>query len=132
MVQSRTRFANFKQHGFLDHCRTWDMNVNQYAYVEKYPEATLEIRHDQLINEPKKVLLQVCDLLELDFHPDPVDFVGSTIVHPLDMPTQENVTVKDVLKKRTPAWITWTDEEKEIFKKVCGKNMRRTGYHIPF
>ena len=132
MVQSRTRFANFKEHGFLDHCRTWTMNVDKYAYVTKYSDSALEIRHDQLVSEPEKVFQQVYDLLELDYHPGPIDFIGGTIVHPLDKPTKEDVNVKDVLEKRTPAWMKWTDEEKEIFKKVCGKNMHQLGYDIPF
>ncbi len=132
MVQSRTRFPGFKEFGFQDHCRTWTMNVDQYSYIENYPESALEIRHDEMVKEPGKIILQICELLDIGFHSGPVDFISGTIVHPLDNPTQNNVVVKDELKKRKPAWLKWSNDEKEIFKKTCGENMQRVGYSLPF
>jgi len=132
MVQSRTSFPGFKEFGFLDHCRTWTMNVDQYSYIENYPEFALEIRHDEMVKEPERILLQICELLDLEFHSGPVDFISGTIVHPLDNATKSNVVVKDILKKRKPAWLKWSDEEKDIFKTVCGENMRHVGYNLPF
>ncbi len=132
MVQSRTRFSGFKAHGFLDHCRTWTMNVDKYTYINDYPDAALEIRQDELISNPEKIFNQIFGLLTLEHHCGPVDFITNTIVHPLGQETRENVNVRAVLLERRPSWSEWDELEKETFKKVCGENMQRTGYEVPF
>ncbi|MDH3348941.1 MAG: sulfotransferase [Desulfobulbaceae bacterium] len=132
MVQSRTRFANFKKHGFYDHCLTWTMNVDKYRYIADYHYHALEIRHDVLINDPETIFREIYNLLEVPFNNGPANFIGNTIVHPLDQPTLENVNIQDVLNKREPPYKTWSKEEKKIFTDVCGENMQRLGYDIPF
>ena len=132
MVQSRTKFANFKEHGFYDHCLTWTMNVDKYGYIADHPYHALEIRHDVLISDPVATFHDIFELLELEYHSGPADFIGNTIVHPLDQPTKDNVNIQEVLQKREAPYKIWSDEEKKIFKEVCGENMQRMGYEIPF
>ncbi|MDM8556473.1 sulfotransferase [Desulfococcaceae bacterium HSG7] len=132
MVHSRTQFHGFKAHGFLDHCRTWTMNIDQYSYIEKYPDVALEVRHELLVEDPQTIFTKILKLIGIEQAIAPVDFISNNIIHPLDKPTQYNVNVQDVIQNRKPPWCEWTDEEREIFKSVCGENMNKFGYEIPF
>ena len=132
MVHSRTRFTGFKAHGFLDHCRTWSMNIDKYAYIRKYPDVALEIRHESLVDDPQVVFAKVLKLTGLEQSIKPTDFISKIIIHPLDRATRENVDVKEIFKNRKPPWYKWTVKEREIFKSICGNKMNEYGYDVPF
>ena len=46
--------------------------------------------------------------------------------------TTEGVDIKKTLSDRPPAYQDWTEEQKKIYKDICGKAMQLAGYEIEF
>jgi hypothetical protein len=42
------------------------------------------------------------------------------------------VDVKKIMDSRAPVYETWTKEQQNIFKDICGKTMEKLKYEIPF
>jgi len=131
VVQSRSRFAGFRKSEFSSHCSVWAQSINKYDYLTNVPSA-IHIRHEELLVTPAQVLKRVYAFVGLEENPKPLDFLANTIVHPLDKPTEKGVKVKEIFLKRQPAFMTWTSEQRELFKKICGDAMASLGYEIPF
>jgi len=53
--------------------------------------------------------------------PGPADYARTTHVHPLDIrDTMKGVDVKKVLMERPPVYESWSEEQKETFRHICG------------
>ena len=117
--------------GFADACKRWANSIMRYDYISKMYNG-LEVRHEELVQNPEGFLQTIFDFLGLDYHDGPANFAGSTLIHPLDKPTREGVHVRRILNGRPPPHEKWTSEQKEIFKATCSDAMERKGYVIPF
>jgi len=131
VVQSMTRYRGFRENSFRTHCATWAAAVPRYRYLQTMPEA-MAIRHESLVASPEKIFREVFAFLGLPNEPRCARFVASRIVHPLDLPTREAVSVGELFRTRAPAWRDWTAEQRRIFREVCGEAMRLSGYEVPF
>ena len=57
----------------------------------------------------------------------------TTLVHSRgDVATRENVDVRKALAEREPSHARWTEGQRETFKRICGDDMQRLGYALPF
>ena len=69
----------------------------------------------------------------IDYDPKPTEYALTHHVHPLgDESTTKGVDIKKTLSDRPPAYQDWTQEQKEIFKDICGEAMQLAGYEIEF
>jgi sulfotransferase family protein len=131
VVQSRTRYRAFRDLSFSDHCEEWARHVDKYTYMLKMKEA-LPIRQEDLRVDPQKVFEQICPFIGAPYHSGPVDYLKSTLVHPLDQSTKRGIDVHQALNSRPPSHESWSTEKKDTFKNVCGNAMTKLGYQIPF
>jgi hypothetical protein len=131
VVYSNTRFPYFRGQEFRVYCEAWSTSVNKYAYLSDC-SASMQVRHEDLINMPERVFHDIFKFIEIEYHRNSFDFVKNVLVHPLDQPTQTEVDVKRVFECRQPGYMTWTDEQRRIFKEICGEAMKKSGYNIPF
>ncbi len=42
------------------------MNIDKYAYIRKYPDVALEIRHEALVDDPQAVFTKILKLTGLE------------------------------------------------------------------
>jgi hypothetical protein len=131
VVNSRMRFRSMRHRSFEEHCEAWAEGVVRYDYVKDRPDA-LTIRHEDLVNDPHSVFAVVWRLLELPAEEAPARFVRTTLVHPLDEATKQDVNVQHEFGARRAAHMNWTESQRETFKRLCGEAMETLGYELPF
>lgn len=131
VVQSRSQFGSMRERSFEDHCREWADSVRRYAYLLACARATA-VRHEALSRDPGAVFDGLCTFIGVARDRGPSTFAQTTLLHPLDQPTQVGVAVEQRLHDREPAHESWTAEQRENFKTVCGDAMHELGYEIPF
>ena len=131
VIQSRTKFKSFSHLSFERHCREWAANVEGYRFLEGALN-TVTVHQEDLVQDPAAVYEMVWKLADLETSPKSVDFVRSTLIHPLDAPTQKEVDVQQMVAERPPAYESWTKEQRSIFKATCKDAMEIAGYSVPF
>jgi len=131
VVNSMSYFGEMKKQSFLSHCKTWTRLVDKYKYLFDLEEA-LPIRQEDLLTEPVTVFKTIQTFIGLSCEEGPADFSKSTLVHPLDKPTQERVNAAAELQARPAPYAKWDSDQKQIFKAICGNGMRKLGYQVPF
>jgi sulfotransferase family protein len=131
VVQSMTKFSGFCQQEFEDQCRAWAQAVEKYRYLADL-ESAIEIRHEQMVSRPEELFQNIFSFLSVKNHESSANYVKNKIVHPLDKPTQSAVNVGKFFSKRKPSYESWSLEQREIFKRICGESMREAGYAIPY
>ena len=75
---------------------------------------------------------QLFRFLEIPDHPGAADYAKTTLVHPLDKSTRTDTDAREILAGREAAHARWTDEQKSLFKEICGSSMVELGYRVPF
>jgi hypothetical protein len=131
VVRSRTHFHAMRERSFEQHCREWAESVDRYAYLQTDERATT-VRHENLTSDPDGVLAGVQSFVGVPHHVAPGRLAKTTLVHPLDEPTQVDVAVSERLGERSPAHEQWTKQERMTFKKLCSNAMQRLGYEMDF
>lgn len=131
VVHSRSRYEPMRELGFEHHCREWADAVGRYAYLLGFDRAKA-VRHETLVYEPDAVFDTLCAFLGIAHERGPSTYASTTLVHPGDQATQQDFAVAQWFDDRPPAHATWTHEEREIFKALCGDAMDDLGYEIPF
>jgi LPS sulfotransferase NodH len=85
----------------------------------------LEVRYEQLVAEPERVLRQICDHVGLAFEPAMLDYAGSVDVS--RQPHQQSLT-----RPPTPGLRDWTTEmppaDVQAFEAVAGDVLAELGY----
>lgn len=132
VVQSRTKFPAFRDQTFMSHCKFWVQAADKFDYLMSLPEA-VAIRQEELLNEPDAVFERITSHLGLKQHPNPGNYVKTTLVHSRgDKATHENIDVRKSLQERPPSYETWDEAQRETFKQICGPAMEKLSYVIPF
>jgi hypothetical protein len=132
VVQSRTKFPVFSGQPFEQHCEFWVQAARKFDYLRQW-DRCIEVRQEQLLSEPEAVFARICRHLGTDDHPAPAEYVRTTLVHSRgDVSTQVGVDVRKSLTERAPSHETWTAEQRETFRRICGPDMERLGYAMPF
>ena len=130
VVQSMTKFGSFSELEFERRCRFWSDRVFRYDYLRHHERAET-VRFEQFVEDDAATFERLLDHLALPPDAAPARFTSTTLVHPLDQPTAQ-ADPKAELAKRGRAYEAWTDEQKEVFKRVCSDAMAHLGYDVPF
>lgn len=132
VVQSRTKFPVFSGQPFEQHCEFWVQAARKFDYLRQW-DRCIEVRQEQLLSEPEAVFARICRHLGVDDHPAPAEYVRTTLVHSRgDVSTQVGVDVRKSLTERAPSHEGWTADQRETFRRICGPDMERLGYAMPF
>lgn len=131
VVNSMTRFREMSRRSFEEQCRTWADAVMRYRYLHQLDEASV-VRQEWLVRDPEGALSELLSFLRLPYHPGPSAFAATTLVHPLDEATESGIEVRHRLAERRPSHESWTLEQRETFKRICGDGMVELGYEVPF
>lgn len=128
VVQSMTKYSGFSDRDFEEHCRRWAGGVEKYRYLTQLPEAIL-VRQENLLSEPEAFFEKLHTFLNLETSQAPLEFVTTTLVHPLDKKTVSGVDPLKELRGRKRAIADWTSGQRTLFSDICSKGMKELGYH---
>ncbi|MCP4107166.1 MAG: sulfotransferase [Desulfobacteraceae bacterium] len=131
VVQSMTKHHSFRDWGFSKHCEVWANLIEKYYYLLSFDQA-IHVRHEKLVSDTDIIFRQISDFLNIRYHDGPAKYLKSNIIHPLDEQTRENTDVAKIFKERKPPYESWSSEQKEIFRRICGDAMQKMNYEIPF
>lgn len=132
VVQSRTQFPVFADQTFEQQCEFWVQAARKFDYLRQW-DRCVEVRQEQLLTDPEAVFARIFRDLDLQDDPAPARYVRTTLVHSRgDVATRENVDVRKALAEREPSHARWTEGQRETFKRICGDDMQRLGYALPF
>jgi hypothetical protein len=132
VVHSRTKFPEFRDLDFSEHCRHWSSSIQRFSYLSRIPEATVVHQEDWTEN-PDEVFRRIFGLIGVPYHPASTQYALNTHVHPLaDQSTTKGVNVKEVLKQRRPPHESWSSDQRATFKEMCGEAMALAGYEVPY
>lgn len=130
VVNSHMKFAGFRQNSFESHCKKWVEGIKRMESLSK--SGGIEVKQEDLVENPEKVFKEIYSYVELPYRRSCARFIGTNLIHPLDKKSERGVDVKSLLKKRKPAYLSWTEEQKKTFKKICSKEMKKKGYEVLF
>ena len=132
VVHSRTKFGHFRDREFAEHCQVWTSAVERFEYLQHLESAEV-VQQEELVDAPERIIQKICVHLSIPPDDGPANFLKNTLVHSLsDEETRESVDVKKIMSSRTPVYETWTKEQQNIFKDICGSTMEKLKYEIPF
>lgn len=132
VVHSRGKFPAFRDLSFEEHCRHWADTVGRFSYLLELPGAVV-VHQEELVEDPDRVFRRIFHTLGIDYDPKPTRYAQTHHVHPLaDESTTKGVDIKKTLSERPPAYLEWTQEQKRIFKDICGSTMQMAGYNVEF
>lgn len=131
VVHSMTKFAGFRDRDFEKQCKNWSDDMERYKYLLGCDFAIM-VRHEELVGAPERVFQKIFSFVGIENSSTPASFVKTNLVHPLDKPTQNVAAVEKVLTERQPGYTSWTSEQKNSFKAICGQAMHESGYEVPF
>jgi hypothetical protein len=132
VVHSRTKFPEFKDLPFSEHCEHWSASIQRFAYLATWPAATV-VHQEELTDDPDAVFRRIFQGIGMPYHPASTEFARHMHVHPLaELGTTAGVNVKEVLSQRKPPHESWSEEQRAIFKEVCSESMRVAGYAMSY
>lgn len=132
VVHSRCLFPAFRDLPFEEHCQHWAGTIERFSYLLEFPE-TVVVHQEELVDDPDRVYRRIFEEFSIDYDPGPTRYALTHHVHPLgDESTTKGVDIKKTLSERPPAYQEWTQEQRKMFKDVCGEAMRIAGYKIEF
>jgi len=144
VVSSRMRYPSFSGDPFEQHCRVWLRSAETALWAGERRDFCRVFRQewmadsDVLDSELKAIFLWlgISDeavvrehLLKQRFHAtvDSADGQAPLVYEQLDAVGRESFETQ-----RRDRWRTWTDENRQVFERLCGDAMRRLGYAIPW
>ncbi len=130
VVNSMSKYHGFKERNFQTHCEAWTNEAMKYRYLIK-ADNCIFVRHEDLVENPTTFFEKIFDFMALPLDQKVVEFVTTTVVHPLDKGDRKNTDAKAEFKARTSPYFQWTLEQKELFNAICGDMMVEIGYTIP-
>ncbi|GAB4178084.1 MAG: hypothetical protein OHK0026_06510 [Rhodocyclaceae bacterium] len=132
VVHSRTKFPEFRDLDFSEHCRSWADLIVRFGYLLELREAVV-VRQEDFADDPDGVFRRIFDLIGVPYHEASTNFSRTTLVHPLaDESTTRGVDVRKTLKERPPVHAEWSSEQRETFTRICAHAMQLAGYEMPF
>jgi hypothetical protein len=132
VVYSRGKFPAFRDLPFEEHCRHWADTIDRFSYLLDMPEAVV-VHQEELVDDPDSVFRRIFNKFDIDYHSGPTQYALTHHVHPLgDESTTKGVDIKKTLSERRPAYEGWTQEQRRVFKDICGEAMQLAGYELEF
>ncbi len=91
------------------------------------------VKQEEFADDPGSMFDRIFAHMGIECDPGPANFALTHHVHPLaDESTTKGVNVKQVLSSRPPAHQNWSEEQKSLFKDICGESMQLLGYSIDY
>ncbi len=130
VVQSMSKYKAYRHLDFNKRCHFWADRIVRDHFLSSRQDC-FSIRFEDMLERPDATMSAVLAFLGLRREDAPARFLRECLVHPLGGPSV-SANPAHVHKQRPPAFTTWTAEEKDIFRSICGPAMALLNYPIPF
>jgi hypothetical protein len=130
VVQSMSKFGSFSALSFEERCRFWSDRADTYEYLRNRSDVC-QIRFEDFLDDNDSALKSIYRYLDLADSLAPSAFASSRLIHPLDSPTAI-LNPKETIAARGSSFQSWSGDERNVFKDICGDAMKMLGYGIPF
>lgn len=122
---------------FLDVCWEWNNSAQMIlgfdAYYRDRRSDYLLAKYEDVLDNPVDFIKKACDCYELDTNKFPFEkldklpVVGSSSLQPAGEVTWGQIE-KPRNFKPTQHWLSWSEEEKQLFKEIAGQTLIDLGY----
>ena len=132
VISSRTRHPHFSDVPFEQHCEIWT-NASAMTKWGEGREGFGLIRQESLIDAgfARDAVADLFAEVGLSFHEACLDVVSKNVYHPTT--SGEGAAKQNTdLAQRSERWQQWTDEQRDVFVRVCGPAMHELGYSTPW
>ena len=131
VVASRMAHKHLHKYSFENHCTAYRHAIDVAEWGEGRSEFLL-VRHEDLFESAsaKKVFAEAQERLKLQHSDACAEFVLGNQINSNFIASDPKQRKKE-LQKRTERWNDWTNEQKQMFKEICGATMDYFGYSIP-
>lgn len=141
VVCSRQKFKAFSQDDFKTHCQVWLRSFEMFKWVQERPDTSFLFRYENLLdaNALKAELGNFFEFFGIRNDPKVAEHILSHQYHPTSGGVKRDAakSLSDEESQATnnresPKWSVWSDEQRKLFKDLCGKAMKEMGYDIPW
>ena len=132
VVASRMVHRSLGEHSFEEHCTAWSAAAAMARWGADRDDFTL-IRHEQLLEETacREVLGKLFRTLGLSDSSLPSDYVLDKQHNQTRYDSETDEQHAD-LGARLQRWKVWTDEQRAMFREMCGETMAYFEYTMPY
>jgi hypothetical protein len=130
VVHSMSKYKAYRHLDFKARCHFWADRIVRDRFLSARSDC-LSIRFEDLLEQPERTMSEVLKFSGLRASDIPSCFLKEYLVHPLGGPSVA-ANPLTIHRKRPAAYSTWTEDEKEMFRSICGTAMRLQQYPIPF
>ena len=131
VVSSRMSHRVFGTHSFEQNCEVWNRCLHMVEWGMDH-ECFVLIRHEWLLDRSKihKVFQSLFEPIQLSDPSPCCDYLLANRKNATNFPGEQEQRAQR-LESRKERWNLWSDEQKSIFKDLCGGTMSKLGYEIP-
>jgi hypothetical protein len=131
VVASRMTHPNFEPDGFEAHCRRWRAARDMAEWGEGRDDFLLVRQEDFLAVETAEAAVrEMLGFMRLRECRACVEVLTKRRFHPTEAKGEGEAAGQD-LEKRKERWRLWTEEQREMFREICGPAMEYFGYEMP-
>lgn len=125
VIDSAKNFHGFSHLSFEEHCRRWNSTVKSAVFFDTHKNA-LTIKHSDLVTDTSTVFERIYQLANMEYSELPINYIKQTVFNSSFSQDKVVTDVEDFFSSRIlKIWNSWSDEEKDTFKKICGEMMVR-------
>ncbi len=109
-------------------CKAWRESVEAGAGArERHPRRLLEVRHDELSNDPESGFRAIYGFLAAEYESRPVDYWHSNRVNSSFAGVKKT---RSRLSESEGAWTSWSKEQRQVFIEEVGDTMMSCGFTV--
>lgn len=110
----------------------WNNYINKFCELssELNKDRILNIRYEDLLDNPEKTLSKLCDFLNQDYDNEMLNYHKNKTSYKTDVRNEINLK-KGLMKENKEKWKnSFNDKELEIFESISGVNLKKFGYEL--
>lgn len=144
VISSRMRYRSFAGNPFEDHCHVWNRSAAMALWAMQHPDQARVFRQEWTGDRAAldAELAGLFSWLGLEPGPEVAETLLTTRFHPTGDSTQPAprllqqvpVAMSDqaaLEAARRERWLHWTDDQRAVFRRMCGGSMHQLGYIVP-
>ena len=105
---------------YLEHVEKMKQQLN--------PGQFLEIRYEDLLDDPEGVTHKICDFIEEEFSTDMLSFYREKVPYPTDVQNLSNLTQPLIRDNKNKWKEKMTSDEVRMFEAIAGEMLEKHGY----
>ena len=131
VVNSTRNFHGFSNLSFEDCCRRWAGSIQANNFLENRRDVAF-IKHHEMVTDPVNVLNDAFASIGMSRDSKPGEYIQSNIFNSSFDKTEGNINAEKHFQGRLQeAWNAWTQDEQNLFVRLCGSYMKTYGFALP-